>query len=67
LVHPNRLVNCHKGWNKDGFRPFSEKIQLYLGWKSSVFKEVSSTLDGNFPFWQKNRDVVYLNQTENVV
>jgi hypothetical protein len=53
-----------KGWNKDGLRPFSEKFQLYLGWKSSVLNEVSSRLDGNFPFWQKNRDVVHLNQTD---
>jgi hypothetical protein len=34
----------------------SEKFQLYLGWKSSVFNEISSRKDGNFPFWQKNRD-----------
>jgi hypothetical protein len=35
---------------------FEKKNQLYLGWKSSVFNEVSSRIVENFPFWQKNRD-----------
>jgi hypothetical protein len=41
---------------KYGLRQFSSKIQLYLGMKSSVFNEISSRKDVNFPFWQKSRD-----------
>jgi hypothetical protein len=62
LFHPNRLIIFRKGWNEDGLRLFSEKFELYLGWKSSVFNKVPSGKDGIFSFWQKM--AVHLNQTE---